>query len=199
MIIDPEKARGARSIVDACPYGAISWNEELQLPQHWNFDAHLLDAGWNQTRGSQACPTGALGVRKLDDATLEALRRDEGWAPLRPELESRPRVYFKNLHRVNSIFIAGTVLRKTSEFEDVLAGASVRLLNGSDIVVANKVTDEFGDFRLDGVDAALATACSLNIVGPVGTDLRSVSVQVSVTESAYIGAITLQALAKDPL
>jgi Fe-S-cluster-containing dehydrogenase component len=58
VIIDPELAKGQKQIVDACPYGAISWNEELQLPQHWIFDAHLLDAGWTKTRAEQCCPTG---------------------------------------------------------------------------------------------------------------------------------------------
>jgi Fe-S-cluster-containing dehydrogenase component len=43
VIIDPEKAKGQRQLVDACPYGHIWWNEELQLPQAWPFDAHLLD------------------------------------------------------------------------------------------------------------------------------------------------------------
>src|SRR5213080_1801932 len=52
VIIDPEKAKGQRQLVDACPYGHIWWNEELQLPQAWPFDAHLLDRGWDQTRGN---------------------------------------------------------------------------------------------------------------------------------------------------
>ena len=60
VIIDPEKAKGQRQLVDACPYGHIWWNAELQLPQAWPFDAHLLDRGWKQTRGQQSCPTGAM-------------------------------------------------------------------------------------------------------------------------------------------
>ena len=46
VIIDPEKAKGQKQIVDACPYGAVSWNEELQIPQAGIFDAQLLDEGW---------------------------------------------------------------------------------------------------------------------------------------------------------
>lgn len=45
VIIDPVKAKGQQQLVSACPYGAIQWNEDLQLPQKWIFDAHLLDAG----------------------------------------------------------------------------------------------------------------------------------------------------------
>ncbi len=60
VIIDPDKAKGRKDLVESCPYGHIWWNEELQLPQIWPFDAHLLDQGWQQTRGQQACPTGAI-------------------------------------------------------------------------------------------------------------------------------------------
>ena len=33
VLIDPEKAKGRKDLVDACPYGHIWWNEEHQLPQ----------------------------------------------------------------------------------------------------------------------------------------------------------------------
>ena len=64
VIIDPEKAKGRRDLVDACPYGAIAWNEEAQLPQIWIFDAHLLDQGWKEPRCAQVCPTGAMEAFK---------------------------------------------------------------------------------------------------------------------------------------
>ncbi|CAN0248055.1 unnamed protein product, partial [Phaeothamnion confervicola] len=67
VIIDPQKAKGQKHLVDACPYGHIWWNEELALPQAWPFDAHLLDAGWEKTRGAQSCPTAAMQVVKIDD------------------------------------------------------------------------------------------------------------------------------------
>ena len=41
VIIDPVKSKGQKAIVDACPYGAVYWNEEKQIPQAWIFDAHL--------------------------------------------------------------------------------------------------------------------------------------------------------------
>ena len=33
VIIDPEKSKGRRDLVDACPYGHIWWNEERKIPQ----------------------------------------------------------------------------------------------------------------------------------------------------------------------
>ena len=43
IIIDPEKSKGQKQIVESCPHGSISWNEELEIPQIWFFDAHLLE------------------------------------------------------------------------------------------------------------------------------------------------------------
>ena len=60
VLIDPDKAKDRKDLVDACPYGHIWWNEELKIPQAWTFDAHLIDQGWRQTRGQQSCPTGAM-------------------------------------------------------------------------------------------------------------------------------------------
>jgi Fe-S-cluster-containing dehydrogenase component len=60
VLIDPEKARGQKHLAQACPYGAISWNEETQLPQKCTLCAHLIDEGWTTTRCAQVCPTGAL-------------------------------------------------------------------------------------------------------------------------------------------
>ncbi len=61
VIIDPEKSKGQKAIVDACPYGAVYWNEEKQIPQAWIFDAHLLD------RWLDANPGGA----KLSDGRVQ--------------------------------------------------------------------------------------------------------------------------------
>jgi len=57
VLIDPEKARGRKDLVQSCPYGNIWWNEAHQVPQTWFFDAHLLDQGWTEPRCTQACPT----------------------------------------------------------------------------------------------------------------------------------------------
>src|SRR5690242_9955293 len=35
VLIDQERAKGRKDLVDACPYGHIWWNEELGVPQHW--------------------------------------------------------------------------------------------------------------------------------------------------------------------
>ena len=60
VIIDPEKAAGQKQIADACPYGAVYWNEALNLPQKCTGCAHLLDHGHKLPRCVEACPTDAL-------------------------------------------------------------------------------------------------------------------------------------------
>ena len=97
VLIDPEKARGRKDLVEACPYGHIWWNDELQLPQIWPFDAHLIDQGWQQTRGQQSCPTGAMRAIKVEDEEMARLARDQALEVMKPELGARPRVYY--LHR----------------------------------------------------------------------------------------------------
>lgn len=151
VVIDPDKAKGRSEIVGACPYGAVIWNDEQQLPQNWIFDAHLIDKGWTMPRCQQACPTGAITAVKADDAQIAARARAEGLEVLKPELGTGPRVLYRNLHRVTKHFIAGSVFARTDDLADCVEGATVTLeKNGS--AVASTTTDAFGDFKFDGLE-----------------------------------------------
>ncbi len=86
VLIDPKKAKGQKQLVDACPYGHIWWNEDLQLPQAWTFDAHLIDQGWEQTRGQQSCPTGAMRAIKVEDSEMARLADEQNLEVMKPEL-----------------------------------------------------------------------------------------------------------------
>ena len=59
VIIDPIKAAGHKELADACPYGAIYWNEALQIPQKCTGCAHLVDDG-KTPRCVDVCHTGAI-------------------------------------------------------------------------------------------------------------------------------------------
>lgn len=146
VIIDPERSKGRRDLVDACPYGAIVWNDEEQLPQNWIFDAHLLDAGWKEPRAAHVCPTRAITAMKIGDREMEELARKEGLDVLQGELGSRPRVYYRNLSMVMTGFIGGNVTAAGENVEDV----EVSLLQAGNRI-ADSRTDAFGDFRFDGI------------------------------------------------
>ncbi|MDH5748758.1 MAG: oxidoreductase, partial [Rhodospirillales bacterium] len=149
LLIDPVKSRGQKHLVDACPYGAIWWNAEKNIPQHWIFDAHLLDDGWKETRGAQVCPTGSMKSLCVEDAEMQRLAAEEGLETLRPELGTQPRVYYKNLDRYTKAFIGGSVVAKADGRTDCVEGASVTLKRDSE-TISEATTDNYGDFKFDG-------------------------------------------------
>jgi Fe-S-cluster-containing dehydrogenase component len=151
VLIDPEKAKGRKDLVDVCPYGHIWWNEEHQVPQSYPFDAHLIDQGWQQTRGHQSCPTGAMRAIYLEDEEMQRKAADEGLEVMRPELGTKPRVYYRNLWRYSKCFIGGSVSAEANGAVDCIEGATVRLLrNGQP--VAEMQSDNYGDFKFDKLD-----------------------------------------------
>lgn len=187
VIIDPVKARGRRELVDACPYGAIVWNDEAQLPQKWSFDAHLLDAGWSAPRCVQACPTGALQSLQVDDPELRALTAQLQLEVQRPELNARPRVLYQNLQRTRQYFLGGTVTRRLADggLENV-PGASVELtIDGA--CVARGESDAFGDFKLDHL-AGAQLRWSLRITHSMH---GLATAEGELTESRYLGPLLL--------
>ena len=138
VIIDPEKSKGQKDLVNACPYGAIYWNDELAIPQKCTMCAHLLDEGWAQPRCVQACPTGALTFVR-DDASGES-----GLEDFQPELGTRPGVKYKNLYRYTTSMVCGSVA--LADVNECAENAVVTLAsNGQQ--VAETTTNNYGDFR----------------------------------------------------
>jgi len=187
VVIDPIKARDRRDLVDSCPYGAIVWNEVERLPQKWIFDAHLLDAGWTKPRCVQACPTGALQSVCVEDAEFAALKARLQLEPLAPELDTGPRVLYRNLRRATARFLGGTATRctDTGVIENV-PDAQVELLIDS-APAARGVTDAFGDFKLDDLPGG-ALSWTLRIAH---SEFGVASAQGVLTESRYLGPLLL--------
>ncbi len=185
VIIDPVKAKGRKDIVRSCPYGAIVWNDEQQLPQTWFFDAHLLDQGWDRPRCQQSCPTDVFEAVKLDDVAMKKRAEAEGLKVLKPNLGTKPRVWYRGLERWETCFVGGSVTAEVAGQEECIEGADVILcLAGT--VLARTVTDGFGDFRFD------------NLVGDGGTYRVEVSHahgsvwrDCVVSESVYLGELRL--------
>jgi Fe-S-cluster-containing dehydrogenase component len=146
VIVDPEKAKGNRQIVDSCPLGAIYWNEELELAQKCTGCAHLLDNGWEVPRCVDACPTEALKYvdeNSIDLSNAEMFEALDGLGP---------QVYLINKPKR---FVAGCIV--DAVVEEVVIGAEVSLLDTSGLAVASLQTDEFGDFKFDQIEKAVYT------------------------------------------
>jgi Fe-S-cluster-containing dehydrogenase component len=186
VLIDPDKAKGQKHLVEACPYGHIWWNEAEQIPQAWPFDAHLLDQGWTQTRGAQSCPTGAMQVRCVEDADMQKMVADEGLEVLNPEFGTNPRVYYKNLWRYTTAFIGGSVSAEANGEVDCVEGAKVTLIK-DDSKVAEATTDIYGDFKFDKLpEGSGAYTVEIEAAGHAKK-----TVEATLGESVYLGEIRL--------
>lgn len=144
VYIDPAKCDGCQLCIDACPYGAIFFNQGQKLAQKCTGCAHLLDRGWpiTEPRCVDACVTGALTFGEESDlqdliAKAEVLEPKKGESP-------QVRVYYLNLPKR---FIAGTVY--DPDAEEVVIGATCTLSGDSS---ATATTDEFGDFWFEGLN-----------------------------------------------
>jgi len=187
VVIDPVKSRGRRDLVESCPYGLISWNAEAGVPEKWSFDAHLIDSGWQQPRCTQACPTGAMRSLHLRDEEFQELRSRNGLEELRPELQSRPRVLYQNLHKATRFFLGGTVTRRLPDGGlDNVSQARVELIL-AEAPTASCVTDSFGDFKFDDL-AATEAPWTVRVSHP---QHGVASARGTLSESRYIGALLL--------
>ena len=185
VIIDPQRAKGNREIVDSCPYHAIWWNEERNVAQKWIFDAHLLDKGWNEPRCAQVCPTGAIRSLKAEDAAMNELVRTEALEVLHPEFGTRPRVYYKNLYRFTKCFIGGSVAVDRNGMVDCLEGVAVTLVRDG-VRLAELRTDAYGDYKFDNLDGGVYT---IEIARP---DQGKEVIEVRLGESQYLGTMYLK-------
>ena len=87
-------ARAARAAWSACPSGAIFLNENLNIAQKCTGCAHLLDAGWNEPRCVDVCPTAGpqvpggrrgQGTDRRSRATPSRRTEAAGLLPQRPQ------------------------------------------------------------------------------------------------------------------
>lgn len=186
VIIDPVKAKGQKEIVEACPYGAVSWNEEKQLPQAWIFDAHLLDDGWEKTRAEQCCPTDVFRSIKVEDSEMERIAAEESLEVLQPELGAKPRVYYKNMHYFSKCFVGGSVAAMVDGVEECVEGAEVVLKKDGN-EAGRATTDTFGEFKIDRLEPG-SGRYEIEVTGPAGGASQSFELG---EDSLYLGLLTL--------
>ena len=143
VLIDPAQCSGERQCMQACPYGAIYFNEALNIAQKCTGCAHLLDRGWpiQEPRCVDACILGAMKFGEEADFTDEIARAEI----LHPEYGLKPRVYYLNLPKR---FIAGTVYDPL--LKEVVIGATCTLSGDGS---ASTLTNDWGDFWFEGLEA----------------------------------------------
>jgi len=150
VIIDPEKAKGNKNLVNTCPYGAIVWNEEAQLPQKCTMCAHMLDAGEKVTRCSECCPNQAVIFGDLEDPNSDISKYVAEYADeleqLHPEYGTGPAHYYRRLPKP---FICGEVV--CADTDACCAGAKVTCTCIECGKVIETVTDFLGDFEVRGL------------------------------------------------
>ena len=135
VLIDPVKAKGQKAIVDACPYHAVYWNDELNIPQKCTGCAHLLDGDEpiSIPRCVDNCHVNVITFGEEADLDLE------GTEVLHPEWGTKPRVFYRGMPKK---FIAATVY--DPETKEVVIGAQVTATGEGGTVTA--VTADWGDF-----------------------------------------------------
>jgi Fe-S-cluster-containing dehydrogenase component len=172
VLLDTQKAKGNKTLVKACPYGMISWNEELETAQKCTMCAHLLDSGWKEPRCVQACPLRALRIVRCEDAEFEKLVEDQKLKPLY-DGSSKPSVLYRNLYKYNTCFIAGALAYREDGVEKAAADVEVLLkLNGE--VLKEVRTNFFGDFKIDRLPKNSGTfelLCRMEGYQPVRRDV----------------------------
>jgi tetrathionate reductase subunit B len=148
VVINPGKCNGCKQCIDACPYGAIYFNESLKLAQKCTGCAHLLDKGWKEPRCVDACPTQAIRFGE-ESEFKDAISGSE---ILHPEVNVKPRLYYLNLPKK---FIAGTVYEPVTE--EVIIRARCSLIDSSSDKEFSTVTDGFGDFWFNDLADSIFT------------------------------------------
>jgi Fe-S-cluster-containing dehydrogenase component len=182
VIIDPVKAKGQKQIVNACPYRAIEWNEELQIPQKCNFCAHMLAKGEKVPRCVESCPTGALVFGDLDDPKSEVsiLIASGKTEAMHPEYALKENVRYIALPRK---FVAGMVIY--GDKDECAVGLKVTLKGGKE----NKetLTNGFGDFEFEGLAENTAYTVQIEAKG-----YKAKNIKAKTIKDVYLGEIVLK-------
>ncbi len=183
VLIDPEKAKGLKGIVDSCPYGVIYWNDELKVPQKCTLCAHLLDKGWKEPRCVDACPTLALRFGDLDDSNSEISKAvtSKNIEHLYPEFGTNPRVLYASYPK---LFIAGSVV--FGDTDECGEGASVSLWTPSGVEVHRQKANSFGDFEFDNVGEQGSYQLKISAEG-----YETKFISVDLKGDIYLGEIVL--------
>ena len=153
VLIDMEKAKGRKDAMEMCPYGSVYYNDEADVPQKCTMCAHIMDCGQEpcMPRCVHSCPTEAMKFYELEPDEMAKKIEEEKLDVYRAELGTMPHVFYKNLYRFEKAFIAGGIVKD----DECAEGVTVTLKGNG--VETTDVTDYFGDFKFDALQAGTYT------------------------------------------
>lgn len=187
VMIDPVKSKGQKDVIQACPYDAIRWNEELQVPQKCTFCAHLVDDGWEKSRCVQSCPTGALSMLHVEHAEMKKIIEAEKLEVYQPQYKTEPRIYYKNLYRFTRCFVGGSIAVRLNGKDECAEGAKVTLINAANEKIGECMTDNYGDFKFDNLQE---NSGKYKVrIAYTGCDIKTI--EVDLKTSFYTGTVFL--------
>src|SRR6202167_5687429 len=122
---------------------------------------------------------------KVEDIEMARLADEQHLEVMKPELGSKPRVYYRNLWRYSKCFIGGTLAEEKNGVIDCVEGASVQLVkDGASIALTT--TDNYGDFKFDKL-----TENSGRYTLQIFSRGRSKSIEANLGASINLGEIRL--------
>lgn len=183
VLIDPEKAKGQDTIINACPYRVIYWNKDLQIPQKCTLCAHRLDEGATEPRCVESCPTGALIFGDLDDPGSDIAKRTAELEAeiFHPEFDTQPLIKYVGIPRR---FISGEVVLKGSEDE---CAQGVKITLEGDGQKMETVSDMFGDFEFEGLEKNTAYKVTIREKG-----YSAKTIEVTTQTDVNLGEVILE-------
>ncbi|AIY90384.1 4Fe-4S dicluster domain-containing protein [Geoglobus acetivorans] len=96
VLIDKSHCIGCKYCIQACPYGARYFNHHERVVDKCTWCYHRIMRELKPACVT-VCPTGARIFGKLSDDHIQAALRDRNIQVLKPELNTRPKVFYKNV------------------------------------------------------------------------------------------------------
>jgi len=126
-------------------------------------------------------------MRHVGDVEMKEMIQAERLEVYRPDYNTSPRVYYKNLYRFNRCFIGGSVAVRVRGQEECAEGVKVTLYSAAKEKMGECLTDNYGDFKFDNLEEnsgkyTLRIAC---------TDYDMKTIEVDLKKSFNAGTIFL--------
>ena len=127
-------------------------------------------------------------ARLADEQNLEVMK---------PELGTKPRVYYRNLWRYSKCFIGGTLSEEKNGIVDCIEGASVQLVkDGASIVLTT--SDNYGDFKFDKLDENSAAIVQIFFARPLQKRRRRSRRQHQSRRNKIVAVTDMQKISRCP-